>query len=142
MITYPLVVAQYDLKGHKSLYEHWSLAALQTKKKSYIFELVGNLDNFAYEASTNADFSGAHSLCGGCLVGNIDPGQIEWVKAKLQEVRVWVIEALRLLKESAHPGVEITLVTERVTRKELKDEKERWDLGKDTLEDRLFDPDN
>jgi len=154
MPTYPLVVAQYDLQGHKYLCEHWSLAALETKKKAHIFRLVGNPDNFAYEATTDSNFAGAHALCGGCLVGNVDPERLEWMKTKLGEVpiirnkpddfdcQVWVIESLRFLKEAAEPGVEITLVSERGIRKELKDEKERWELGEDTLEDRLFDSAN
>ena len=85
------------------------------------------------------------------MVGSIGLEQIEWMKEKLGEVpiirnhpeefdcQVWVIESLRLLKEAARPGVEIKLVSERGIRKELKEEKERWELGEDTLEDRLFD---
>ncbi|PPR00235.1 hypothetical protein CVT26_008984 [Gymnopilus dilepis] len=151
MSAYPLIVAQYDLQGHKYLTERWVLAALETKKKAHIFQLIGNTDNLKYDTRTESNFDGSQTLCGGCMVGSIGLEQIEWMKEKLGEVpiirnhpeefdcQVWVIESLRLLKEAARPGVEIKLVSERGIRKELKEEKERWELGEDTLEDRLFD---
>ncbi|KDR76982.1 hypothetical protein GALMADRAFT_246151 [Galerina marginata CBS 339.88] len=150
MPTFPLIVAQYELQGHKYRQEHWLLAALEKQQTGHIFQLIGNTDTFAYEASIDSDFPTSQTLCGGCLVGSVDSEQLAWVKSKLKEVPVrrnspeefdcqnWVMQALRLLKYSPHPGVEITEVSESAIREELKKEKEKWETGEETLEDRIL----
>ncbi|KAF8961847.1 hypothetical protein BDZ97DRAFT_1827419, partial [Flammula alnicola] len=130
--------------------EHWALAALESKQKAHIFQLIGNTDTFAYEPSTEDKFAAEKNLCGGCMVGGVESDQLEWIKQKLAEVSVirnkpeefdcqtWVVEALRSLKYAKLPGVEINEVSDKNIRTELKAEKERWNIGEDTLEDSLL----
>lgn len=151
MPAYHLIVAQYDLlRGHKYRNEHWSLVALKNKDEAHIFQLFGNADTFVYLPSRHPSFQTSENLCGGCVVGSVEEGKVEWVLEKLREVEVirykpgefdcqtWVIQALRLLKDAEEEGVNILEVSDRKIREELMEERERWELGEDTLEERLF----
>jgi hypothetical protein len=151
MPAYDLIVAQYDLQGgHKYRNEHWSLVALKNKDEAHIFQLFGNADTFVYLHGRHASFQTSENLCGGCVVGSVEEGKIDWVLDKLKEVEVvrykpeefdcqtWVIQALRLLNYAAEDGVTILEVSDRKIREELKKERERWELGENTLGQRLF----
>lgn len=147
MATYPLIVAQYSIQGHATRTEHWSLVALcGSKNRARIFEVVGNPDTFLYSTKTVASFRSSRTLCGGCHVGNIFAGELDWLEDRLKAVSVrrndpefdcqtWVIAALRLLKED---GVVFQQINERFVRDELAKDYERWDVGDDTVEERLF----
>jgi len=86
----------------------------------------------------------------GCVVGTVEEGKVDWVLEKLKEVEVvrykpeefdcqtWVIQALCLLKYAEEDGVTIVEISEGKIREELKKERERWELGENTLEERLF----
>jgi len=52
------------------------------------------------------------------------------------DCQTWVLEALRLIQNDN--GVELRIISEELIRKELAREKERWESGEDTVEDRLF----
>ena len=89
MVTYHLIVAQYDLqRGHKYRNEHWSLVALKNKDEAHIFQLFGNADTFVYLPSQHPSFQTSENLCGGCVVGSVEGGKVEWVLEKLREVEV------------------------------------------------------
>lgn len=75
---------------------------------------------------------------------------MEWIIEKLREVEViryepgefdcqmWIVQALRLLKDAEEEGVNILEVSDRNIREELTKERERWELGEDTFQERLF----
>jgi hypothetical protein len=144
---YPLIVAQYAIEGHPRRTEHWSLVALESQRIGHVFELVGNLDTFAYVPKSVSRFGYSTRLRGGCRVGSIARDKLDWLKETLNEVIVvrnnpdfdcqtWVIDALRLVKGSS--GVEISNVSERGIREELIQEKERWEQAEPTIEERLY----
>jgi hypothetical protein len=145
-----LIVIQHAIEGHPRRTEHWSLVALESLRTGHEFELIGNIDTFAYVPKVVERFGNYMSLRGGCLVGQIAKDKLGWLKEKLQEVTVvrnnpdfdcqtWVIDALRILKESHGEGVEIDNIIERDIRAELEQEKERWELAEATIEERLFE---
>lgn len=72
---------------------------------------------------------------------------MDWLKERLKDVRVirgdpdfdfqtWVIDALRLIRESEE--VEIETASEKAIRLELGLEKERWEVAEETIEERIF----
>lgn len=151
MPVYPLIIAQYDLSGHRYRSEHWSLAVLESKQKAHIFQLVGNADTYAYEASTEDCFeSASQTLCGGCLVGHVDSMQLEWMRTKLKEIPVvrgkpedfdcqtWAIDALRMVRYANQTGIDIIEISTRKIKAEMLAEKERWRQGRKPLRTGYF----
>ncbi|RDB28042.1 hypothetical protein Hypma_002197 [Hypsizygus marmoreus] len=147
MTSYPLIVAQYELEGpHPRRTEHWNLVVLQDPNHAHVFDIIGNHSNFQYYPYYTDRFSRMQRLQGGCHVGTISAAQLKWLETRLRSVEIvyndvnfdcqdWVLNALRMLRED---GLAITLTSEKTIREELKREQERWDVGDDTLEDRLF----
>lgn len=148
MPTYPLIVAQYSILGHPRRTEHWNLVALKSRREGRIFELVGNYDTFAYVPRDTHSFNKVIDYCGGCHVGWIDatPERLMWLEEKLKEVLVirhdpsfdsqtWVVDVLRLLRGE---GVVFPSANEEAVRDELAKDVLLWDLGEETVEERLF----
>ncbi|KAF8079311.1 hypothetical protein FPV67DRAFT_110024 [Lyophyllum atratum] len=146
MASYPLIIAQFDLPNHPRRTEHWRLVALQDKDNAHEFELAGNWSNFQYVAGRATRFGRLQTLRGGCQVGTVPIERIEWLKTRLAAVEIvhnnldfdgqnWILNALKMLRAD---GMPVTVTSEVSIRKELALEKERWDAGEDTVEDRLF----
>ncbi|KAJ6451488.1 major facilitator superfamily domain-containing protein [Mycena vitilis] len=104
--SYPLIIAQYDLVGHSTRTEHWSLAALVDKRQAYIMQIIGNSDTFLYQPRMVKSFATSRSLRGGFLVGRIPADKVHDLQNILREVTVtrydksfdcqtWVIDATR-----------------------------------------------
>ncbi|KAG6813702.1 hypothetical protein H0H92_008109 [Tricholoma furcatifolium] len=137
MGSMPLIVAQYDLQGHPRRTEHWSLVALSDAQNGYEFELSGNWNNFQYKAGRITCFGRTPALRGGCHVGSVPPGRIEWLRERLRDVEVvyndvnfdcqdWVLGALRMLQAD---GMGIRLTSEVNIRRELAVERVRQNPG-------------
>lgn len=146
MTSYPLIVAHYDLQGHPRRTERWSLVALQDANNVFEFELTGSWNNYQYIAGHKTRFGRTQTLRGGCKVGTIPAAKIDWLKTRLRDIEVvyndinfdsqdWVLAALRMLRAD---GLPISLTSETNIREELAAERVRWDVGEDTIEDRLF----
>lgn len=148
-INFPLVVAQYELKGHPRRTEHWALAALHSAMDANIYQIEGGITNYSYQPSMHNTFQRSQKLRGGCLVGSVLSTKLDRLQALLQNVpvirnderwdcQVWIIEALRYLKSAREPGITVVESSESAIREELKQEQARWADGEDMLEDRLF----
>ncbi|KAF8163397.1 hypothetical protein B0H34DRAFT_322003 [Crassisporium funariophilum] len=109
--------------------------------------LLATQAHFIMLSSEFDKFSRSETLRGGCLVGHIAPDKLDWLKTRLQGVTIvyndpefdcqtWVLDALRFIRDDE--GVEVRNTNEERIRKELALEKERWDSGEDTIENRLF----
>ncbi|KAI3613143.1 hypothetical protein WG66_001585 [Moniliophthora roreri] len=135
----PLVVFQHDLKGHTTRTEHWCLVALFSRERATVFELIGNSD----------------TLRGGVKVGSVPENRVEWLKKVLGTVGIhkydvrrfdcqfWVLAALNMLGSTKLRGVkgnEIVLdgLNEAAIRFELFEERERWERGDDTFQEREY----
>ncbi|KAJ6451477.1 hypothetical protein C8R47DRAFT_301360 [Mycena vitilis] len=150
--SYPLIIAQYDLVGHSTRTEHWSLAALVDKRQAYIMQIIGNSDTFLYQPKMVKSFATSRSLRGGFLVGRIPADKVDDLQNILRQVTVtrydqnfdcqtWVIDAVRYLRDSGQAHwIEWTKtgIAEVAIREELAREMVRWEGSDDTLEERLF----
>ncbi|KAJ3834210.1 hypothetical protein EV361DRAFT_949160 [Lentinula raphanica] len=129
MAQIPLIIAQYEIEGHRNGpdYKHWAIVAIPRRVMH---------------------FSASKRLCGGYYVGTIHSTQVGWLQGKLREVPIqkfnvqwdcqsWVLDALLVVRESAQG-----IITENIGRAhiqgELDREFERWQYGRATVEDRLF----
>jgi len=144
----PLLVAQFELKGHPRRTEHWRLVALASPSTIHIFEVRGNTDSYTYvpEFNFQTPLYKISSYRGGCHIGNLPEGSLEAVKEKLTEVpivkydsswdcQVWVMEAIKLLKED---GYIFPHVTEGNVRLELAEDMNLWQEAEDTVDERLL----
>ncbi|KZW02816.1 hypothetical protein EXIGLDRAFT_601406 [Exidia glandulosa HHB12029] len=150
----PFIVAQYHLEGHHRRTEHWSLAALSSRSRAHIFEVVGTDATFNYAPRLDTDFARNPLFRGGCIVGHVRASGIAQLTELLRAVRVvryaldwdcqnWVMDALRLLRDmdlddAEALGFRLVSTSERAMRDELGAEKERWEVADDTIEERLF----
>ncbi|KAJ3858781.1 hypothetical protein EV359DRAFT_51794 [Lentinula novae-zelandiae] len=150
MTSIPLIIAQYELSGHRKggYYKHWSLVALESSEVGHIFEVIGDASTFGYEPRTVKGFSQSQRLRGGYQVGKIAKDQLPWLEEKLREVEIvrhdeswdcqsWVLDALLFLREATE-GVITANIGRAHIQKELNLEFERSELGEPTVEDRLF----
>lgn len=148
MSSYPLIVAQYAIEGHPRRTEHWALVALINKSTARIYELYGNSDTFGYIPRDETSFDRVLNFRGGCHVGTIPAGIEELLRLeeRLREVPVvrgsldsdsqtWIVQSFRLLRED---GILLKGVNEAFVREELGCDKERWETGEDTVNERLF----
>lgn len=145
--VYPLIVAQYAIKGHRRRTEHWALVLLYSRLHGLKLELKGNTDTFTYLTERLTAFERAQDLRGGCLVGWVDAERVQALVDRLKKVRVrrndpawdgqdWVMEALRALKEE---HMVFSRVDENWLRTELMEDLERSESGLgETVEERLF----
>ncbi|GLB44142.1 hypothetical protein LshimejAT787_1600720 [Lyophyllum shimeji] len=147
VMSVPLIVMQYELRGHPRRSEHWALVAPLSRDDAYVFQLEGTYDTFRYSPGEIHDLATAESMRGGVQVGVIPYNALAWLEEKLREVRIirhtpdfdcqnWIMEAIQLLKDIGsiiYPGV-----TERWLRDELRHDMERWQVAEDTLVERLF----
>ncbi|KAG6840142.1 hypothetical protein C0991_008579 [Blastosporella zonata] len=149
MGTYPLIIAQFNLQGHPGPSEHWSLVAMADKNNAFVFEISGNSSNFKFNPHHLPHFGRNQSLRGGCQVGTVQAESMEWMEDRLSELAIvyndpnfdcqtWVLIAINTLRQADTTGVAITLTDEAKIREEMELEKQRWDDGDDTVEDRLF----
>lgn len=147
LVTLPLVVAQYKIEDHPRRTHHWSLVALMNRSNARVFQLIGNKNNFQYRVGHTNQFTRSKTLRGGCQVGHIEADKLDWLAQRLQEVDItyndldfdcqtWILGALRLLHNDE--GVEISIISEKAIREELKEEENRWEQAEDTIEERLF----
>ncbi|ESK83411.1 hypothetical protein Moror_15614 [Moniliophthora roreri MCA 2997] len=152
----PLVVFQHDLKGHTTRTEHWCLVALFSRERATVFELIGNSDTYGYVCSDSNNFHSSYpSLRGGVKVGSVPENRVEWLKKVLGTVGIhkydvrrfdcqfWVLAALNMLGSTKLRGVkgnEIVLdgLNEAAIRFELFEERERWERGDDTFQEREY----
>ena len=106
----PLIVAQYELKGHPTRTEHWNLVAIISSSQIYTFEVRGkNTDSLE---PTPVLLNKILTYRGGCQVGDIPTtnsvsqiaemlGEIPIVKHDLSwDCQTWVILATKLLKSA------------------------------------------
>jgi len=149
--TYPLIVAQYN-RGDRSPLgsEHWALVLFETHDRVHTFQLLGNKDTYGYQPGYHYRFTHSQSYRGGCLVGEVRSDKVSWVREKLYHVpiirgdetrfncQIFVIEALRLLKYENQNGVVIREVSMGNIRRELENERERWESADATVDERLF----
>ena len=144
----PLIVAQYELKGHPTRTEHWNLVAIISSSQTYTFEIRGNTDSFTYVAEpTPASLNKILTYRGGCHVGDIPSdslsqiaeilGEIPIVKHDLSwDCQIWVIQATRLLKSA---GFVFAQVDEPYVRERLLEDMARWEEAENTVDERLLE---
>ncbi|KAJ7766882.1 hypothetical protein B0H16DRAFT_1791443 [Mycena metata] len=146
--SYPLIIAHYNLPNHGTRTEHWSLVALVDRKMGHVMEIAGNSNSYTYLPRQVRRFSQSKNLRGGYLVGFIAADQIKELEDSLRQVPVvrydpsfdcqtWILDAVRFIK-TARPECITEDTRESTIRRELDDEKERWNTGEDTVEERLF----
>ncbi|KAF9011811.1 hypothetical protein BDQ17DRAFT_1233188 [Cyathus striatus] len=144
----PLIIAQYEMKGHPRRTEHWNLIALASPSRVHVFELRGNVNTYFYTAEFNvrANLSSVPTYRGGCHVGQIPVHALQSIKILLAQIQivkfepswdcqVWVMEGVKLLKEH---GFVFPQVIESYVRRELAEDMERWNLVEDTVDERLL----
>lgn len=146
----PLIVAQYELKGHPTRTEHWNLAAILTSTQMYIFEVRGNTDSFTYVAAPTAvPLNRIMTYRGGCHIGDLPTDSLSQITEILREIpvirhdpswdcQVWVIQATKLLKSA---GFVFPHVDERHIREELHEDMAMWEEAENTVDERLLSPD-
>lgn len=149
MSHFPLIVAQYELHGHKKgrNYKHWSIVALRSAQDAYVFEVIGSTGSFVYTPKHVSNFDTSRRFRGGYKVGEIPSNWMNWMSDKLQEVTVrnddeewdcqyWVMDALRLLRDTEG------IITGNIGRthiiQELSLDEERWQTMEETVDERLF----
>ncbi|KLO18777.1 hypothetical protein SCHPADRAFT_899348 [Schizopora paradoxa] len=145
----PILILQYAIQGHVRRTEHWSIAVITDTRSSSarIFEMKGNTDSFAFGAKDVHNIAASSSYCGGVQIGEIDVKELENLETWLKCIAIrhndpqwdcqdWVMDALRELKMD-NRGVVFDDMTERYIRKEMNVEKERDEMGQDTVHDRL-----
>lgn len=145
----PLLVTQYAITGHPRRSEHWAFVIARSAREGDLHELRGNKDSFTYVVERNARFAAAIAIRGGVHVGWVQPtpaGLKHFIGVLQTEVPVihcdplwdsqnWTIEALRALKDA---GFVFRNVSESSLRKEMRDERERWECADDVVYERLF----
>ena len=143
----PLIVAQYELKGHPTRTEHWNLIAIISSSHTYTFEIRGNIDSFTYVAeSTSVPLNKILTYRGGCQVGDIPMdslsqiaeilGEIPIVKHDLSwDCQTWVILATKLLRSA---GFVFAQVDEPYIREQLLEDRARWEEAENTVDERLL----
>ena len=143
----PLIVAQYELKGHPTRTEHWNLVAIISSSQTYTFEVRGNTDSFTYVAEpTPVPLNKILMYRGGCQVGGIPThslpqiaemlGEIPIVKHDLSwDCQTWVILAIKLLKSA---GFVFAQVDEPYVRERLLEDMNRWEEADLTVDERLL----
>ena len=146
----PLAVFQYALEGHPTLTEYWNIVALKSRQEAIIFELAGNADTYTYITKENHNFSRITSLRGGVRVGSIPEDKIPWMQDILKQVfilrhnlhafdcQVWVVNALRLLRDHDEAIILQGMTSIGALREELRQEMERWEAADETLEEREY----
>jgi len=145
--TYPLIIAQYELKGHPTRSESWNLVLLVSHTQAYTFELRGNTDSFTYVSQRcSTPLHRVIAYRGGCHVGNVAHGSIEELSERLREVpivkhdiswdsQVWVLEAIKHIKSE---GFAFSHLKEVPIREELAKDMARWEDAEDTVDERLL----
>ncbi|KAF8804354.1 hypothetical protein BYT27DRAFT_7194505 [Phlegmacium glaucopus] len=143
----PLIVAQYELKGHPTRTEHWNLVALTSSSHINTFEVRGNTDSFTYVTeSTTVPLNKIPTFRGGCHIGDIPIGSISEITERLEEIpiirhdlswdcQVWVIQATKLLKSV---GLVFGHVDERYIRERLLEDMAMWEEAEKTVDERLL----
>lgn len=143
----PLIVAQYELKGHPTRTEHWNLVAIISSSQSYTFEIRGNTDSFTYVAEpTPLPLNKILTYRGGCQVGDIPTDSLSQIAEILGEIPIvkhdvswdcqtWVILATKLLKNT---GFVFAQVDERYVRERLLEDMARWEEAENTVDERFL----
>lgn len=146
----PLAVFQYALNGHPTRTEHWNIVALKSRERAVIFELAGNADTYTYLVHENRNFHRIESIRGGVRVGTIPEEKIPWVEDALKQVeiikhdlnsfdcQVWVVNALRLLRDLDASIILQGMTSESAIREEMRKEMERWEAADDILHEREY----
>lgn len=149
MPNLPLIVAQYQLHGHRNgpQYKHWSLVMLWSRDEAYIFDVQGATGTFVYDPRAVKRFNSSRSLRGGYFVGEFPAESLGWLIEKLKEVPIpyydetwdcqsWVMDALCRLKDVG--GIITKNIGRAHIKQELQRDEERFEYGEDTVEERLF----
>ena len=145
--TIPLIVAQYELKGHPTRSEHWNLVAIISSSQSHTFEIRGNTDSFTFVAEpTPVPLNKILTYRGGCQVGDIPTDSLSQIAEILGEIPIvkhdvswdcqtWVILATKLLKSA---GFVFPQVDEPYVRERLLEDMARWEEAENTVDERLL----
>lgn len=143
----PLIVAQYELKGHPTRNEHWNLVALTSSSQTYTFEVRGNTDSFTYVPEPTAlPLNKLLTYRGGCHVGDLPTDSLSQITEILREIpiirhdlswdcQIWVIQATKLLKSA---GFVFAHVDERYIRDQLLKDMAIWEEAENTVDERLL----
>lgn len=134
--------------NHPRRTEHWSLAALISKRKAQVYEIIGGYTDFSYFTRLEGEYASPEDLRGACQIGDIPADKVDWAGTELEKIPIihnnpdfdcqnWVLNAISHLRRSG----EVTIypeANEATIRQELKEEDERWEAADDILFERLY----
>ncbi|KAH9912302.1 uncharacterized protein BXZ73DRAFT_56357 [Epithele typhae] len=150
-----LLVLQQHLDGHARRTEHWALVAIGPRtREADVFQMSGNMESFHFEAIRVPNVLKVAAICGGYPLGYVAEDAMERLHAMLAAQRVvlhdwewdcqdWVVEAVRALRQEKGEWVSMNEgFSEATLRRELRAEKDLWEIGEDHLFERMLNAQN